>query len=104
MKRHERKEEKREDLSGIETTPSSTSLSRRSVLKGAIGLGVLASTGGLAMNLMVPGSVDAAVRKLPKKWDEVIDVVVGSGFAGLAAAAEAASQGSRVVILEKMPI
>ena len=92
MKRDERKEEKREDLTGIEATSTPLSLSRRSVLKGAIGLGVLASTGGLAMSLIAPGSAEAVVRKLPKKWDETIDVVVvGSGFAGLAAAAEGAA-------------
>jgi urocanate reductase len=40
---------------------------------------------------------------IPKKWDEEVDVVVvGSGFAGLAAAAEAAGQQASVVILEKM--
>ena len=40
---------------------------------------------------------------LPKKWDEEVDVVVvGSGFAGLAAAAEAAGQKASVVVLEKM--
>lgn len=41
--------------------------------------------------------------KLPKKWDQEADiVVVGSGFAGLAAAIEAKMAGSSVVILEKM--
>jgi len=104
MKRHERKEEMRDDLNGNKTTLPSTSLSRRSVLKGAIGIGVLASTGSLAMNLMAPGSAEAVVRVLPKRWDEEVDVViVGSGFAGLAAAAEAAGQDSKVLILEKMP-
>ena len=79
-------------------------ISRRSVLKGAAAVGAMASLGGLAMNLASPGSAGAAVRQLPKKWDEAIDVVVvGSGFAGLAAAAEAAGEGSKVVILEKMP-
>jgi fumarate reductase flavoprotein subunit len=42
-------------------------------------------------------------RKGPEKWDEMVDVlVVGSGFAGLSAAAEAAGLGAGVVILEKM--
>jgi fumarate reductase flavoprotein subunit len=44
-------------------------------------------------------------KKLPQKWDETWDVVIiGSGFAGLAAAAEAAKAGAKVVILEKMPV
>ena len=104
MKKYDCKGEKKEDLNGIEATSTPASVSRRSVLKGVIGLGLLASTGGVAMNLTSPGPADAAVRRLPKKWDESIDVViVGSGFAGLAAAAEAVGQGSKVVILEKMP-
>jgi flavocytochrome c len=42
-------------------------------------------------------------RKLPRKWDEEADVIViGSGFAGLAAAIEAKEAGSSVIILEKM--
>jgi flavocytochrome c len=40
---------------------------------------------------------------IPKKWDEETDViVVGSGFAGLAAAIEAKNAGCSVIILEKM--
>jgi flavocytochrome c len=41
---------------------------------------------------------------MPVKWDEAIDVIViGSGFAGLAAACEAKDQGAgSVVVLEKM--
>ncbi len=39
----------------------------------------------------------------PRGWDDAADVVViGSGFAGLAAAAAAASAGSSVIVLEKM--
>ena len=39
----------------------------------------------------------------PDVWDSTVDVViVGSGFAGLAAAIEAASNGARVMVLEKM--
>ena len=41
---------------------------------------------------------------MPAKWDETYDVVViGSGFAGLAAAIEAKAAGSTVAVLEKMP-
>ncbi len=41
----------------------------------------------------------------PHEWDEQADViVVGSGFAGLSAAAEAAGlDAGRVIVLEKMP-
>lgn len=40
---------------------------------------------------------------LPRQWDEAADVVVvGSGFAGLAAAIEAKTAGGTVLILEKM--
>ena len=39
----------------------------------------------------------------PRKWDQEADiVVVGSGFAGLAAAIEAKQAGSSVAIIEKM--
>jgi flavocytochrome c len=42
-------------------------------------------------------------KKLPQKWDEAADIIiVGSGFAGLAAAIEAREAGSSVIILEKM--
>ena len=40
---------------------------------------------------------------MPAKWDETFDVVViGSGFAGLAAAIEARLAGASVCVLEKM--
>ncbi len=83
---------------------SPTKLSRRSVLKGAAALGAAAVAGGFALNLAGPGTAEAAVRKMPRKWDETWDVVViGSGFAGLSAAAEAAGAGAKVIILDKMP-
>ncbi len=45
----------------------------------------------------------AASSNVPQNWDETVDVVVvGSGFAGLAAAYEAKKAGTDVVILEKM--
>lgn len=90
-----KKEEKKEK------TPEA--ISRRALLKGSVALGVLAS-GGLALNLAAPGSAEAKTRVMPKKWDETIEVViVGSGFAGLSAAAEACAQGRQVVVLDKMP-
>lgn len=43
------------------------------------------------------------MNKIPQTWDEEIGVVVvGSGFAGLSAAAESAGLGSETVILEKL--
>lgn len=98
MEAHEKNEMNRGKANGEKI------MSRRSILKGALALGAVATAGGVALNLAAPGSAEAMTRKLPGKWDEAVDVVVvGSGFAGLAAAAEAAGGGAKVVILEKMP-
>ncbi|MGZ6123928.1 MAG: flavocytochrome c [Myxococcales bacterium] len=82
---------------------SASGSGRRDILKGALA----AAGGGLALDLLGPSAAaEAAVkgRKLPSKWDQTWDVVVvGSGFAGLAAAAEAAGKGAKVLVLEKMP-
>lgn len=81
----------------------SSNISRRSFLQMVGSTGAIAAASGLAFNVL--SAEASAIRTLPKKWDEEIEVVViGSGFAGLSAAAEAASRGSNVVILEKMPI
>ena len=43
------------------------------------------------------------IRKAIKDWDEIADVVIiGSGFAGLAAAIEAHNAGASIIIIEKM--
>lgn len=67
--------------------------SRRNFIKASLaGVGALAS-----MNLM-------AKENNAGKFNKVVDViVVGSGFAGLAAALEAAEKGASVMLLEKMP-
>ena len=58
----------------------------------------LAATGIPLMTSQAQTAGDA----LPKKCDETYDVVViGSGFAGLAAAIEAREAGATVLVLEK---
>ena len=70
-------------------------ISRRNVLTTSI-------LGGAA--LLTAGSAMAKQDAFPKSWDETYDVIViGSGFAGLAAAIEAKKAGANVVVLEKMP-
>ena len=83
-----------------EERKKSTSLTRRNFLKTAGGAAAVAglATSGIALT---PWKAEAAT--LPKKWDETYDIVIiGSGFAGLAAAYEAKKAGASVVILEKM--
>jgi flavocytochrome c len=80
----------------------SKELTRRKFLKTAGGAAAVAglATSGIALT---PWTAEAACTPMPKKWDETYDVViVGSGFAGLAAAYEAKKLGASVVILEKM--
>ena len=75
-------------------------VSRRQFIKGAAVAGA-----GVATTGMLAGcSTASAAGGLPKKWDEEADVVVvGSGFAALAAAIEAKNAGADVMVLEKMP-
>ena len=67
--------------------------SRRSFLKTSVAGAVFSSAGILA------STASAQTRK----WDETFDViVVGSGFAGLAAAIEAKKAGANVIVLETL--
>jgi flavocytochrome c len=78
----------------------SPALTRRNFLKTA---GGAAAVAGLATSGMALTPWQAEAAAIPKKWDEAYDVVVvGSGFAGLAAAYEAKKAGASVVVLEKM--
>lgn len=78
---------------------SQVKATRRLILKSslAVGLGA-ASTAAATFAQANPQT------QIPTTWDESTDIlIVGSGFAGLAAAAAAAREGSKVIILEKMP-
>ena len=62
----------------------------------------LAAGAAATAGAMLSGPAQAAAPKdpMPAKWDETYDVVViGSGFAGLAAAIEAKAAGSTVLHL-----
>ncbi|MBU2549376.1 MAG: flavocytochrome c [Proteobacteria bacterium] len=77
-------------------------LTRREFLRKTGGAATLAGVGagGLMLSPMM-----ARADEAPKKWDESYDVVViGSGFAGLAAAIEARQAGSSVMVMEKMAV
>ena len=75
-----------------------TDLSRRDLLKtAAFGTTILAGATGSST------ASAQALDPMPAQWDETFDVVViGSGFAGLAAAIEARLAGASVCVLEKM--
>lgn len=73
-----------------------TQLNRRDVLKGSVAASLVGFLG--------TSSANAATVKVPTQWDETVDVlIVGSGFAGLAAAIEAKKAGAKTLILDKMP-
>jgi len=74
-------------------------ISRRAVLKGAVGLSVATAAGGVGLRF-----TEAQAAKPPKKWDSEVDVlVVGGGGAGLAAALSAHESGAKVLLIEKAP-
>ncbi len=77
-------------------------VSRRDFFKSsAMAVAAGAALGGIGLI-----SKDAAAKEaIPKKWDESYDVVIiGSGFAGFAAAIEAKIAGANVIVIEKMPM
>ena len=75
-------------------------VTRRSFLKTT---GATVAVAGITAGGLALGSSTAHAAELPKSWDDTADVVIiGSGFAGLAAALEAHNAGSSVIILEKM--
>ena len=76
-----------------------TNLQRRTFLSAG------AAGAALALTAASQSARAACVDPMPAKWDETFDViVVGSGFAGLSAAAEAIDGGAKVVVLEKMAV
>ncbi len=84
----------------MEKEKNAKTVTRRNFLKAA---GATAAVAGLATGGMTLAPWTAQAAALPKKWDETYDVVIiGSGFAGLAAAYEAKKAGASVVVLEKM--
>ncbi len=79
-------------------------VSRRDFMKS---MGGAAAVAGMAIGGIAVTGRDAAAAggDLPAKWDAAADVVVvGSGFAGLAAAIEARNGGASVIVIEKMPV
>lgn len=66
----------------------------------------MGAAGALSAAALAAGPAAAhPAAALPKKWDETRDVlVVGTGFAGLAAALEAKAAGADVLVIDKMPV
>src|SRR5690242_6069671 len=77
-----------------DTTEDRRSARRAFLVAGAAGIA------GAPMRAFAQVSCGA----LPTSWDASVDVIViGSGFAGCAAAAAASEAGSSVAVIEKMP-
>lgn len=82
----------------MKQTDHRKALTRRQMLAA----GTTTVLGGMVLGASGTSAV-AQTNELPAAWDEEFDVVVvGTGFAGLAAAYEAAKAGASVALLEKM--
>jgi len=77
-------------------------ISRKAFLKGMAAVGATsAAVSALAGCAQKP----AGESSIPAKWDRETEVlIIGTGFAGLAAAIEAQNAGSQVLVLEKMEV
>ena len=81
----------------------SKKIDRRSFIKGTVAAGAIAAAVPMAMCLY-PAEAKADSRPLPTNWAETVDVlIIGSGLAGLGAAAAAGKAGCKPVILQNMP-
>ncbi|MGL4639439.1 MAG: flavocytochrome c [Shewanella sp.] len=71
---------------------------RRQLLKGGM---IMAA--GLGASIALPATANC--ESVPVSFDEIVDVVVvGSGFAGMAAALQAREAGVSVMVIDKMPV
>lgn len=81
----------------INAAEQNQGITRRRFITGAA---AVAAAGALGQEMLFPRPLQAV--EVPKKWNRTADVVViGTGFAGLAAAIEAHNAGSNVIIIEK---
>ncbi len=81
---------------------TSKDISRRDFLKSTAGAAIAT---GAVLGIGITKNNAYAKEEMPKTWDESYDVVIiGSGFAGLAAAIEAKIAGANVIVIEKMPM
>jgi fumarate reductase flavoprotein subunit len=77
---------------------------RRNFMQVMGGGALAAASAGLAMNLLPSRAEAAQPVAFPDKWDEELDfVVIGTGYAGYAAAIEIGRSGGSVTMLEKNP-
>jgi fumarate reductase flavoprotein subunit len=80
-------------------------LERRDFMQAMGGGALAAASVGLAMNLLPTAAEAAQPVTFPDTWDEELDfVIIGTGYAGYAAAIEIGRSGGAVTMLEKNPV